>query len=605
MRTAFCGGDSLWSLWIGICVVLLIGSAAALSSSSSTPIQADTDCGRVEGLLNTSTNVASFKGIPYGAPPTGERRWESPTSRKEAGLCWENHVWGAKDYGPYCVQGDPFDSAGQEDCLYLNVWSSNMPPSQVNESQTSLQPVVVFIYGGDLTGGRTNLYPLDYLAEKENIVAVSMNYRLNLFGFLATRELTETSSRGSSGNYGFEDQQLALRWIQRNIEHFGGDPNRVTLLGQSSGGTSIFALLSSPASSGLFHHAISLSGSPNLTMTLVEAEKQNADIPKQLNCLKENDPGATVACMRNKSSDEIKKVVPASWDSTKGLWGFPPSEAAHDPKGLNAAGVAIVDGRVVQTDLLSALEEGTIDVPFIVGTMAQEPDLSPNKVVWGMKKSNFSKLVNDSFSPWGDDVGEHILSAYSKEMETGGPQKAYDSILTDYGVSCGNMEVAMAAARGFRSPVYSYVMSQCPEKPMWNFDIFYQNRFAFHTFELFAAINQYDIYSALLGLPSYTPESCDIQYGKLVRSAWTQLSYDGRLDPDSPSGWLAINDVAGFPSSYNVGVIGNTIDGCHRLPTLSKQQQCVVKARNVNSYKKSTCSWWKSIGFDMRFWWSN
>lgn len=131
-----------------------------------------------------------------------------------------------------------------------------------------------------------------------------------------------------------------------------------------------------------------------------------------------------------------------------------------------------MDGIVVKTDLIGALEQGTIDVPFIVGTMAQEPDLSPDKIVWDVGKHNFSIMVNNSFSPWGEDVGGEILSAYSNEVETGGPQKAYDSILTDYGVLCGNVDVAKAAAKGFKSPVYSYVMSQCPAEPMWNFSKF-------------------------------------------------------------------------------------------------------------------------------------
>src|SRR5688572_14093675 len=208
--------------------------------------------GRVSGVV--TSGIAAFKGIPFAAPPVGELRWKAP----QPVPAWTG-VKAATTFAPGCIQdvglaklfGAP--DAISEDCLYLNVWT---PAKAVSERL----PVMVWIYGGSFTGGMTSIPAYDGtpLAEK-GVVLVSVAYRVGAFGFLSHPELSQESGKGS-GNYGLQDQIAGLRWVKDNIARFGGDPNRVTIFGESAGGMSVSMLAASPAAKGLFHRAISQSG---------------------------------------------------------------------------------------------------------------------------------------------------------------------------------------------------------------------------------------------------------------------------------------------------------------------------------------------------------
>ena len=202
--------------------------------------------------------VAVFCGIPYAAPPIGERRWRPP----EPPESWEG-IRQAKDWPAIPFQPEGWvgekalrENCQSEDCLYLNIWT----PSVAKESK---MPVLVWIHGGGFMGGcaHEELYHGDAFARK-GIVVVTVAYRLGVFGFLVHPALGRENSQGVSGNYGILDQIAALRWVQENIESFGGDPQRVTIAGQSAGGMSVSVLLSSPLTVGLFHAAIIQSGGP-------------------------------------------------------------------------------------------------------------------------------------------------------------------------------------------------------------------------------------------------------------------------------------------------------------------------------------------------------
>ena len=166
--------------------------------------------------------------------------------------------------------------------------------------------------------GSSSMYSnVKNLAASGKMVVVAINYRLTAFGFLATSALGSADPRGVSGNYGILDQQLALQWVQDNIANFGGDPDSVTLIGQSSGGTSIFALLSSPASQGLFHGAISLSGSPNMTIDLQAAYAQNeALVSKHCPSTVESD---VLACLYNMTAIDVAYIIPFSFNNAPAL----------------------------------------------------------------------------------------------------------------------------------------------------------------------------------------------------------------------------------------------------------------------------------------------
>lgn len=233
-----------------LCAVVATVLVSFIAPAAATPVP--TESGIVDGVQQGPISV--FKGIPYAAPPVGERRWRAP----EPAPAWQD-VRKADAFSPICPQvgAYPEDAPREpmsEDCLTLNVWTPAASP-------TAKLPVMVWIYGGGLVNGSgsTPLYAGDRLAQR-GVVVVTFNYRLGAFGFLAHPELNKESKHGGSGNYGFLDQIAALQWVQRNIANFGGDPNQVTVFGQSSGAMSVSMLIASPMAKGLFRRAIAQSG---------------------------------------------------------------------------------------------------------------------------------------------------------------------------------------------------------------------------------------------------------------------------------------------------------------------------------------------------------
>jgi para-nitrobenzyl esterase len=218
-------------------------------------LQVKTKNGVVEGTLESS-GIKSFKGIPYAAPPVGELRWKKPQPVKN----WTG-VLETKKFGPRAMQAPIFSdmqfrsNGVSEDCLYLNVWT----PAKSSKEKL---PVLVYFYGGGFVAGdgSEGRYDGEKMAEK-GIVAITVNYRLGLFGFFAHPELTKESGYNGSGNYGLLDQSAALKWVQENIAAFGGDPKRVTIAGESAGSVSVSAQMASPLSRNTFSAAIAESGS--------------------------------------------------------------------------------------------------------------------------------------------------------------------------------------------------------------------------------------------------------------------------------------------------------------------------------------------------------
>jgi para-nitrobenzyl esterase len=256
------------TLWLLPAMGLGSMNMAFAQSGSNAGLQVTTKQGVVEGTLE-STGVRSFKGIPYAAPPVGDLRWKEP----QPAASWTG-VRKADHFGPRAMQPPiysdmVFRSDGMsEDCLYLNVWApagaSLMGPGNAggNSSGGKLLPVLVYFYGGGfVTGdGSESRYDGESMATK-GIVALTVNYRVGIFGLFAHPELTKESPHQSSGNYGVEDQAAALHWVRDNIAAFGGDPQRVTIAGESAGSVSVSAQMASPVSKDLFAGAIGESGS--------------------------------------------------------------------------------------------------------------------------------------------------------------------------------------------------------------------------------------------------------------------------------------------------------------------------------------------------------
>ena len=234
------------SSWLAILFIL---SAAGSYSAQAAIEYANITGGRVQGEVKDG--LASFKALPFAAPPVGALRWKSP----QPVTAW-NGVRKADTFAPACVQAwgsKPDPTFPSEDCLYLNVWTAAATAKE-------RRPVMVWIHGGGLTGGMswerlsygTKLAP-------EGVVLVTIAYRLGAFGFLAAPELTRESGNGS-GNYGLFDTVAALQWVHANIAQFGGDPHRVTIFGGSSGGHIVSLLAGAPAAKGLYQRAIAQGG---------------------------------------------------------------------------------------------------------------------------------------------------------------------------------------------------------------------------------------------------------------------------------------------------------------------------------------------------------
>jgi para-nitrobenzyl esterase len=235
-------------------VALLLSAIAALPAFGADRVK--TANGIVESTVPPSEGVRSFKGIPFAQPPVGDLRWREPQPVRD----WTG-VRKADAFGPSCMQrlspGADYWLRGDgmsEDCLYLNVWT----PAKSGREKL---PVLVYIFGGGFQNGDGSepRYDGERMARK-GIVAVSLNYRTNVFGFFAHPELTKESPRRASGNYGLLDQVAALRWVRENIAAFGGDPKRVTIAGESAGSISVSALMASPLSRTLIAGAICESG---------------------------------------------------------------------------------------------------------------------------------------------------------------------------------------------------------------------------------------------------------------------------------------------------------------------------------------------------------
>jgi para-nitrobenzyl esterase len=239
-------------LRFALAIAILSGVGTAVLGAAPDP-EVKTDAGTVRG--KSDGTVAAFLGIPYAAPPVGDLRWKPP-----APVAKWTEARAATSFASRCMQGPIYsdmvfrDPGISEDCLALNVWTP------VNHGKGHL-PVMVWIYGGGFVAGATSEPRQDGTnLAKQGVVVVSMNYRLGIFGFFVHPDLAAESGRNSAGNYGLLDQVAALEWVHRNIAGFGGDPQNVTIFGESAGSFSVSALMASPVAKGLFQKAIGESG---------------------------------------------------------------------------------------------------------------------------------------------------------------------------------------------------------------------------------------------------------------------------------------------------------------------------------------------------------
>ncbi len=391
--------------------------------------QIKTNDGKVQGLRESS-GILAFKGIPFAAPPVGDLRWKAPQPVKP----WKG-VLQTTQFGPRAMQapifGDMmFRSNGMgEDCLYLNVWTPDVKGKL---------PVLVYFYGGGFVAGdgSEGRYDGESMA-KQGIVSVTLNYRLGIFGSFSHPELSKEAPYGGSGNYGLLDQAAALRWVHQNIAHFGGDPKKITIAGESAGSSSVSAQMASPLSRNLIAGAIGESGSILGTLPpvpLAEAEKTGMGFAKEIGA-------PTLAELRKIPADKLLDAV-----SKFGNFRFPLTIDGHFfPK----EPVAIFDaGEQAQVPLLLGWNSEEMNARAILGNEPPTIDNFANAV---------RKLYNDQ--------SDAILSVYSPTQDADVEQVATE-LAGDRFISFSTWRWAYYHQKtGGGQPVYRYYYTR-PRPPM-------------------------------------------------------------------------------------------------------------------------------------------
>ncbi len=363
------------------CALLMaLSTLAQTGQKKRKPIVA-TAQGKLSGLHDSG--IYHFKGIPFAQAPVGPFRWKAPQPPKP----WEG-VRTAETFGPRAMQRPIFDdmqfrSDGMsEDCLYLNIWTPSLQQEQ------SL-PVLVYFYGGGLfTGDGSEFRYQGVNMARRGIVSITVNYRLNIFGFFAHPELTAESPNAASGNYGFLDQTAALAWIKENIAAFGGDPNRITIAGESAGSVSVSAQMVSPLSKNLIAGAIGSSGSLMGTLgasPLSSEEQKGVDFAKSLGT-------KSLAELRQLSADSLLAAT-----SKVGLTHFSPT----------------IDGYFFPKAPFELYESGEqAQVPLLIGWNSQE---SSERAILGVAEptpENFKAAVEKLYGK----KAAQVLAVYKAEQ---------------------------------------------------------------------------------------------------------------------------------------------------------------------------------------------
>ncbi|MEM8897466.1 MAG: carboxylesterase family protein [Bacteroidota bacterium] len=403
-------------------VILLIGGLFVLMRAEkkiSTLITIDN--GLIRGLAS-SQGIKVFKGIPFAAPAIGELRWKAPQPVKS----WEG-VRTCTTFAASAIQNEPIPflcwseeylipkEPISEDCLYLNVWTGASLPDEK-------RPVLVYIHGGAFISGGSAcpVYDGEALAKK-GVVVVNFNYRLGAFGYLAHPSLSKESAHQVSGNYNLLDMIAALKWVQRNIAAFGGDPENVTIAGQSAGAVAASYLSSSPLAKGLFHKVIAESGASFFrtgnnedTFSLASAEKKGVDFANALGC-------TTLEELRATAADSILAA-------TRGF------------------DLPVIDGYVLAENSVSAYEKGTqMDIPILMGW--NKDDLEGGPITLTAFRENVQKRFGE--------LSEEFLSEYP----AGSDEEATQSLahmIRDENIGMGMYAWAKWQQKTGKSKVFLY-----------------------------------------------------------------------------------------------------------------------------------------------------
>jgi para-nitrobenzyl esterase len=403
------------------------------------------ESGELSGQTSSDGAVFSFKGVPYAKPPVGALRWQPPQPPDK----WSG-VRAATAFGPRCVQPNRPDhavgyfgpEAESEDCLTLNIWTGGLSP-------TDKRPVMVWFHGGGFLVGSGSLpiFNGEALARR-GVVVATVNYRLGRLGFLAHPDLSAEQPYRASGNYGLLDQIAALRWVRDNIATFGGDPDRVTIFGQSCGSSSISSVMASPLAKGLFQRAIGQSGGHFFARSLApldSAEQAGLRFARALGA-------ATIDELRARPARDIQFRRPDEDGILKEVYD------ASDPKGIDRATAwAVIDGHVHPDRVMDVFQRGAQnDMPLISGATSDEGTTQPPITTL----TEFERRARTEYGDLADEFLRLFPARNDAEAMLASCRAVGTRVFNWENWTWANMQV-----RTGRAPVYFYHFAHRPPKP--------------------------------------------------------------------------------------------------------------------------------------------
>ncbi len=470
--------------------------------------QVKTAYGIVEGKDDGA--VHTFLGIPYAAPPVGDLRWKPPVPAAK----WTG-VRKATEFGLHCMQGKVYgdmnfrDPGGSEDCLSLNVWVPARPSG-------AKLPVMVWIYGGGFVAGTTSEARQDgtHLAQR-GVIVVSMNYRLGIFGFFVHPELAKESGHNAAGNYGFMDQLAALHWVQENIAAFGGDPDNVTIFGESAGSFSVSAQMASPLAKGLFQKAIGESG----------GAFYSGGLSFEPRTVREEKDVKAVAAKLGVSTLAELRAIPAQ----KMLDAFSPPQSRGFDFGPD------VDGYFLPEPVPAIFAAGRQnDVPLLAGWNHDEGSF---EIAFSPQKPTAESMKANAQKDFGDKAPE-FLKLYPSDTPEQTLRSAQD-FAGDRFIAFSTWEWMESQSKTGKQPIYRFRFDlgppSDPKGPQLG---------AYHSSEIEYVFGQLDSKAGV----SWRPE--ERQLSETMQKCWSNFARSG--DPNGPGlpNWPVYSAADGWRVMY-------------------------------------------------------